>query len=1087
VTGSYIPTAETESALPVTVYTAEVLQKQGAQTPVEGLRQLPSFVGNAVTENDSNGGNGQATINLRAIGAQNTLVLINGRRAYLGIAANAGTIGGGADINAIPLGATARTEVLKDGASAIYGSDAVGGVVNFVLLNGPGENPYEGAEINILYGNTTESDEHVRQAYIRGGVKTDKVAIAAAGEYYSKANLFSRDRAKLAGSGDLRSTAIAGQMGLNPPGIGPLGRGGLNNNSPTFAGRINVAPSQAPIDANGNPVIIDLPPGFVNAVPAPLPPQGGALVQSDLFLVSPDDADYRRFDVPGGSDPARFNFRAFTPARPAIEKAMYYVTGRYNIFGESMRIYGDIMYSATRQDNGLAPSPFSIPLGGYVNAAVVVPYIDPRTGLPFGPIAPPPPGAPSVSFGQFSGAAQRAIIQNSVFNPIAGRDVFRPADPAAGPFTGNILVFPNPNAGQRARRLARYISPPGTLTNLAYRLVQELGNRRTLFDHDYYRYVAGINGDLNFQGNNFISRFGYDTGLVYEQFDERRTDSGDARRGTIYNEIIAGNFNPFIGQNAPAVGTAMTYVNGVPTGIMAPYDNVAATQRAAFIARSFLYERDWIYDAKVNAHFFPNMYNGGFDMAAGYEHREHREQSIPDPTQGAGDQLGFNAADDYSLKTLTNSVFFELTFPIVTSTMNIPFVRSLELSAAWRYEKFELRDQYTHNTAEFDNSNPDEDFGGTPRLSLRYQPIADLTLRANFNQSFRAPTAFGLFSPLQQNFPAVFDPFDPRGGLTLQPPNGVFQGGNLNLTPEKTDSYSAGIVYTPKWLPGFTVTADYYQLYTTDVLLGAADAAQVLLSLNFPDPDDPQGGGNGVTRNADGTLAGIDSAVSNAGKRFVQGMDVTAVYEIPTQNIGTFTFSLGWNHFFTYKAEPLPGFGFHNFIGDFSATFPLTPGAVPFNKGFVRGEWNWKGLTFNATLNYIGDFEDDPNFITGNEETAETTLANPAFVLHHRVSDYETLDMNLSYEFIKPQMEPAAGGYSKDAKDGKNAMSQVAGVENNGSFLQRMLWGTRITVGVNNVFDRYPPTVLGAFNDNYDTSLYNIRNRYYYIALNKKF
>src|SRR6185436_3722271 len=75
VTGSYIPTAETESALPVTVYTAEVLKKQGANTPVEGLRQLPSFVGNAATENDSNGGNGQATINLRGIGSVNTLIL----------------------------------------------------------------------------------------------------------------------------------------------------------------------------------------------------------------------------------------------------------------------------------------------------------------------------------------------------------------------------------------------------------------------------------------------------------------------------------------------------------------------------------------------------------------------------------------------------------------------------------------------------------------------------------------------------------------------------------------------------------------------------------------------------------------------------------------------------------------------------------------------------------------------------------------------------------------------------------------------------------------------------------------------------
>src|SRR3954454_12883574 len=70
VTGSYIPTAETESALPVTVYTAEVLKKQGANTPAEGLRQLPSFVGgnNGQSENDSNSSTGAAFINLRGIG-----------------------------------------------------------------------------------------------------------------------------------------------------------------------------------------------------------------------------------------------------------------------------------------------------------------------------------------------------------------------------------------------------------------------------------------------------------------------------------------------------------------------------------------------------------------------------------------------------------------------------------------------------------------------------------------------------------------------------------------------------------------------------------------------------------------------------------------------------------------------------------------------------------------------------------------------------------------------------------------------------------------------------------------------------------
>src|SRR5687768_13080655 len=204
VTGSYIPTAETESALPVTVYTAEVLRKQGANTPVEGLRQLPSFVGNTITENDSNGGNGQAFITLRGLGPANTLTLINGRRAF-----------NYADINSIGIGSLSRTEVLKDGASAIYGSDAVAGVVNFILLNGPGEKPYEGAELFALYGNTTDTDAHVRQVYLRGGVTglDGKVSIAAEGEYYSRANLFSVDRAKVAGSGDTSNLPAGMQWG----------------------------------------------------------------------------------------------------------------------------------------------------------------------------------------------------------------------------------------------------------------------------------------------------------------------------------------------------------------------------------------------------------------------------------------------------------------------------------------------------------------------------------------------------------------------------------------------------------------------------------------------------------------------------------------------------------------------------------------------------------------------------------------------------------------------------------------------------------------------------------------------------------
>ena len=119
------------------------------------------------------------------------------------------------------------------------------------------------------------------------------------------------------------------------------------------------------------------------------------------------------------------------------------------------------------------------------------------------------------------------------------------------------------------------------------------------------------------------------------------------------------------------------------------------------------------------------------------------------------------------------------------------------------------------------------------------------------------------------------------------------------------------------------------------------------------------------------------------------------------------------------------------------------------------------------------------------------TDANPNFILHRRVTSYITLDMALGYTFPKPAPVEAAPapGYSKDAKDGK-AMAEhtsVSTADTSASIWQRLLWDTTLTVGVNNAFDRSPPTVWGAFNDNYDPPLYSIRNRYYNIGLKTTF
>ena len=125
-------------------------------------------------------------------------------------------------------------------------------------------------------------------------------------------------------------------------------------------------------------------------------------------------------------------------------------------------------------------------------------------------------------------------------------------------------------------------------------------------------------------------------------------------------------------------------------------------------------------------------------------------------------------------------------------------------------------------------------------------------------------------------------------------------------------------------MPGFTLTVDWYQIYTTNVIVGGNDFSQVLLTQGVVDPDGYGNGfgivneagpfagqvggtGLGITRDQFGDVLAIDSVSGNAGVRFVQGVDVAMNYELPTTNFGKFIFTLGYNHFFTWKISPRSG------------------------------------------------------------------------------------------------------------------------------------------------------------------------------------
>src|SRR5579862_3195606 len=151
VTGSSIKRIDGEQALPVTILKREDIDRIGATTTEELLKNITAITSaGSVTVSQANGTvtTSQANVSLRALGATRTLILVNGRR----VTVFGGTTVIAVDVNSIPLAAIERVEVLKDGASSLYGSDAIAGVINFILRK-----DYTGGEVNLGYGSPTRS------------------------------------------------------------------------------------------------------------------------------------------------------------------------------------------------------------------------------------------------------------------------------------------------------------------------------------------------------------------------------------------------------------------------------------------------------------------------------------------------------------------------------------------------------------------------------------------------------------------------------------------------------------------------------------------------------------------------------------------------------------------------------------------------------------------------------------------------------------------------------------------------------------------------------------------------------------------
>ncbi len=192
VTGSKIPRADLEGPSPVAVYDEEAIQTSGTVSIGRLLREIPSVAGGAQTTTINNGGGGSEQISLRGLGSERTLVLVNGRR----VPDSSAGLSGQVDLQTIPVSLIKRVEVLKSGASTVYGADAVAGVVNVIL-----KDDFEGFELSFQEGISSEDDASSRDLAATFGARTENGGFAI---NFSKTD----DGAVSAGDREFAATAL---------------------------------------------------------------------------------------------------------------------------------------------------------------------------------------------------------------------------------------------------------------------------------------------------------------------------------------------------------------------------------------------------------------------------------------------------------------------------------------------------------------------------------------------------------------------------------------------------------------------------------------------------------------------------------------------------------------------------------------------------------------------------------------------------------------------------------------------------------------------------------------------------------------
>lgn len=303
VTGTRIRRVDAETASPVFTIDSAAIQQSGVQTIGDLVQQIPAISGAATNPQVNNGGgNGDSNIELRGLDPARTLVLLNGRR--IGVL---GQDTGAVDVNIIPLNLIERVDVLKEGAGAVYGSDAIAGVVNFIT-----KQDFEGFEGNVQFGETDRSDGKNQKYDITFGLNGDKGNLVIGGSFNHQDQV---------SAGDRKFSRYATYF------YGSIFNGGSSRN---VTGRINVDTGLG--CASGSVTRID-----------------GAAGDS------PDD--YRCF-INSGTPNDFYNFQPVNLLMTPQDRGTLFLMGHYDI-NDKVSWFSEVLYNRTHSGFQIAALPFT--------------------------------------------------------------------------------------------------------------------------------------------------------------------------------------------------------------------------------------------------------------------------------------------------------------------------------------------------------------------------------------------------------------------------------------------------------------------------------------------------------------------------------------------------------------------------------------------------------------------------------------------------------------------------------------------------------------------------------------------------------